>query len=81
MTTLCEGRLLRFHGKSLLVRIIKSSLMATPMTERKASPTRCASPQPVAQDLLRRPHRWGIEYLPWWWQLVMQINGIWINGI
>ena len=22
---------------------------------------------PVARDLLRRPNRRGIEYIPWWW--------------
>jgi hypothetical protein len=27
----------------------------------------------VAQDLLRRPNRRGIEYLPWWWSPLMRL--------
>jgi hypothetical protein len=76
LATLCEGLLLRCRGKPFSVRIIKASLMATPMTEVKAPPALCASSESVEQDLLRRPNRWGIEYLPWWWQAVMQIKGI-----
>ncbi len=65
--------LLRCHGKPFAVRIIKAGFMATPMTVGKAPPALCASPKSVAQDLLRRPNKRGIEYLPWWWSPLMQL--------
>jgi decaprenylphospho-beta-D-erythro-pentofuranosid-2-ulose 2-reductase len=71
LTALCEGLLLRCHGKPFAVRIIKAGFMATPMTVGKAPPILCASPASVARDLLRRPNRRGIEYLPWWWSPLM----------
>ncbi len=69
----CEGVLLRCHGKPFAVRIIKAGFMATPMTVGKAPPALCASPESVARDLLRRPNRRGIEYLPWWWAPLMRL--------
>lgn len=73
LTALCEGVLLRCHGKPFAVRIIKAGFMATPMTVGKAPPALCASPEAVARDLLRRPNRRGIEYLPWWWSPLMRL--------
>ena len=73
LTALCEGLLLRCHAKPFAVRIIKAGFMATPMTVGKAPPALCASPESVAQDLLRRPNRRGIEYLPWWWSPLMRL--------
>ena len=73
LTALCEGVLLRCHGKPFAVRIIKAGFMATPMTVGKAPPALCASPESVARDLLRRPNTRGIEYLPWWWAALMQL--------
>ncbi len=71
LTAFCEGLLLRCHGKPFAVRIIKAGFMATPMTVGKAPAVLCASPESVARDLLRRPNRRGIEYLPWWWSPLM----------
>ncbi len=73
LTALCEGLLLRCQGKPFAVRIIKAGFMATPMTVGKAPPALCASPESVARDLLRRPNRRGIEYLPWWWSPLMRL--------
>ena len=73
LTALCEGLLLRCHGQPFAVRIIKAGFMATPMTVGKAPPALCASPESVARDLLRRPNKRGIEYLPWWWAALMQL--------
>jgi len=73
LTALCEGLLLRSHGKPFAVRIIKAGFMATPMTVGKAPPALCASPESVARVLLRRPNRRGIEYLPWWWSPLMRL--------
>jgi decaprenylphospho-beta-D-erythro-pentofuranosid-2-ulose 2-reductase len=71
LTVLCEGLLLRCHGKPFAVRIIKAGFMATPMTVGKAPPALCANSESVARDLLRRPNKRGIEYLPGWWSPLM----------
>ena len=55
----------------LAVRVLKAGFMATPMTVGKAPPALCAAPARVARDLLRRPNRRGIHYIPWWWSLLM----------
>lgn len=73
LTALCEGVLLRCHSKPFAVRIIKAGFVSTPMTVGKAPAALCASPEAVAQILLRRPNRRGIEYLPWWWSPLMQL--------
>lgn len=73
LTLLCEGLLLRCQGRPFAVRIIKAGFMATPMTAGKAPARLCASPRSVARDLLRRPDRRGIEYLPWWWLPLMRL--------
>lgn len=73
LTALCEGLLLRCNGKPFAVRIIKAGFMATPMSFGQAPPALCASPESVARDLLRRPNRRGIEYLPWWWSPLMRL--------
>lgn len=73
LTALCEGLLLRCYGKPFAVRIIKAGFMATPMTVGKAPQALCASPGSIARDLLRRPNRRGIEYLPWWWSPLMRL--------
>jgi decaprenylphospho-beta-D-erythro-pentofuranosid-2-ulose 2-reductase len=71
LTTYREGLLLRCHGKPFAVRVLKAGFMATPMTVGKAPPALCAAPASVARDLLRRPNRRGIEYIPWWWSPLM----------
>lgn len=73
LTTFCEGLLLRCQGQPFCVRILKAGFMATPMTLGKAPPLLCASPESVARDLLRRPDRRGIEYIPWWWAPLMRL--------
>jgi short-subunit dehydrogenase len=73
LTRFCEGLLLRCHGTPFAVRIFKAGFMATPMTVGKAPPLLCAQPDQIARDLLRRPHRRGIEYIPWWWAPLMML--------
>jgi decaprenylphospho-beta-D-erythro-pentofuranosid-2-ulose 2-reductase len=71
LTTFCEGLLLRCHGKPFAVRVLTAGFMATPMALGKAPPILCAAPAQVARDLLRRPDRRGIHYIPWWWSPLM----------
>ena len=72
LTTFCEGILLRCQNKPFSIRIIKAGYIDTPMA--KSAPSfLCVSPEKVAEYLMRRPHKRGIEYLPWWWIIVMFI--------
>jgi len=71
LTAFCGALFLRCNGQPFAVRIIKAGFMATPMTVGKAPPALCSSPESVARDLLRRPNKRGIEYLPWWWSPLM----------
>jgi short-subunit dehydrogenase len=73
LTTFCEGLMLSCHGQPFAIRILKAGFMATPMTIGKAPPALCASPESVARDLLRRPDRRGIEYIPWFWGPIMAL--------
>ena len=52
---------------------IKVGFISTPMTIGKVPQALCASPESIARDLLRRPNRRGIEYLPWWWSVLMRL--------
>lgn len=74
LTALCEGLHLRCHGKPFAVRILKAGYITSPMTVGRAPAVLCASPADVARDLLRRPQRRGIEYLPWWWSPLMRLT-------
>jgi len=69
----CEGLLLRCHGTPFAVRILKAGFIASPMTDGKAPPALCASPEQIARDLLRKPFRRGIETIPWWWRPLMAV--------
>ena len=71
LTTYCQGLLSRCHKKPFKIRIIKAGFMSTPMTIGKAPRSLCISPHMVAKLLLRSPNKRGVEYLPWWWQIVM----------
>ncbi len=75
LTVFCEGLLLRCHGKPFAVRVLKAGFMATPMTEGKAPPALCASPEAIALALIADPDRRGITYLPiWWWGIMALVK-------
>lgn len=72
LTIFCEGLLLRCIDMPFNVRIIKAGLIKTIMA--KDSPEiLCSSKKYLAQSLLKKPLRRGIEYFPWWWFFIMKI--------
>ena len=71
LTTFCEGLFLRCQDKPFSIRIIKAGFIQSPMTQDKAPKILCIDAKSVAKILLRNPNRRGIEYLPWWWILIM----------
>ncbi len=73
LTTLCEGLFLRCERKPFAIRIIKAGYIDSPMTQGKVPKFICANTKDIAKSLLRRPDRRGIEYIPWWWNLIMSI--------
>ena len=81
LTTFCEGLFLRCEGKPFAVRIIKAGYITSPMTKNKAPKFLCSNPISVAKTLLKKPNRRGIEYLPWWWNLIMLIVKIMPSSI
>ena len=70
LSIFCEGLLLRCEKKPFSVRIIKSGFISTRMA-LGAPPFLCISPHKVADYLMRNPQKRGIEYLPWWWSIIM----------
>ncbi len=70
LSIFCEGLLLRCVNKPFSVRIIKAGYITSPMTDA-APKFLCTSPNRVASILLKNPYKRGIEYLPWWWNLIM----------
>ncbi len=72
LSVFCEGLFLRCFNKPFSVRIIKAGYISTPMATG-APKILCTNPNKVASILLKKPHKRGIEYLPWWWNLIMII--------
>ena len=70
LSVFCEGLLLRCVNKPFSVRIIKAGYISSPMTAG-APRFLCTSPTKVASILMKDPYKRGIEYLPWWWNLIM----------
>ncbi len=66
-----EGLISRCFKKKFSVRVIKAGYIDTPMTLGKAPKILCISTTKVAKMLLRRPFKRGIEYMPWFWNLIM----------
>tara|TARA_Y100001933_G_scaffold247712_1_gene280847 strand:+ start:79 stop:825 length:747 start_codon:yes stop_codon:yes gene_type:complete len=73
LTIFCEGLFHRLHKKPFKIRIIKAGLIYTSMTIGKAPKILCARKQYIAKILINKPYKEGIEYLPFWWFLVMKI--------
>jgi len=73
LTTYCEGLELYCKNKPLRVRVIKAGFIDTPMTKGRVPNLLCLSPSKVARILLKNPNKRGLEYLPWWWKLIMMI--------
>jgi len=76
LTTFCEGVLHKCHNKPFIIRIIKAGFIDTSMSINVAPKILFVSTRYVANSLLRRPYKKGIEYLPWWWSLIMKIIAI-----
>ena len=72
LNTYCEGLLLSCQKKPFSIRIIKAGFMKTPMA-LKAPSFISISTKIVADYLMRKPEKRGIEYLPWWWSIIMFI--------
>lgn len=72
LTCFCQGLLLRSYNKPFTVRIFKTGFVKTRMTIGKAPSALCMNPSSLAKVILRSPNKRGIEYLPWWWNLIMK---------
>ena len=73
LTIFSEGLQLSCHNLPFRIRIIKAGYIDSPMTRGKVPNFLCLKPSKLAKILLRRPNKKGIEYLPWWWGIIMII--------
>ena len=76
LTIFCEGLHNTLQKKPFKIRIIKAGLIYTSTTIKKAPKILCASKKYIAKKLINKPDREGIEYLPFWWLIVMKIISI-----
>jgi len=76
LTIFCEGLLNRLHKKPFKIRIIKAGFVYTSMSINKAPKILYVSKKYFAKTLINKPYKEGIEYLPFWWVLVMKIISI-----
>ena len=73
LNTFCEGLILKTHNKPFSIRLIKAGIIDTPMSKGIGPNLLKVSPKYIAKVLLKNPNKKGIEYLPWWWSLIMMI--------
>ena len=73
LTIFCEGLLMKCHKAPFKIRVIKAGYINTKTSKGIAPQILCISPEKLAAILLKKPGRQGIEYLPWWWGLIMFI--------
>ena len=73
LTTYAQVLYLRCTNNPFAIRIFKAGFINTRMTIGKAPKFLCMNPKKLAKVILRNPDRRGIEYLPWWWSLIMKI--------
>jgi len=76
LTIFCEGLHNNLNKKPFKIRIIKAGLIYTSTTIKKSPKILCASKKYIAKKLINNPEREGIEYLPFWWLIVMKIISI-----
>ncbi len=73
LTIFCQGLFYRTYKKPFLIRIFKAGYLATPETLSKTSKKLCLDTGFLAKKILDSPNKEGIEYIPWWWFLVMKL--------
>lgn len=81
LTTFSQGLFYRTYKKPFKIRIFKAGYLATPQTLSMTSKKLCLSTTQLAKKILDSPNKEGIEYLPWWWFIVMKILSIMPSAI
>ena len=76
LTTYCEGIFHRCLDKPFKVRIIKAGIIKTSMSKEISPKILGASKKYLAKTLIKNPLKDGIEYLPWFWFVIMKIADI-----
>ena len=73
LSCFCQGLFLKAYKKPFAVRIFKAGYISTRMTIGKAPKYLCMNTKDLAKLVLKNPNRRGVEYIPWWWSLIMKI--------
>ncbi len=73
LTIYCEGLSNLCSGKPFSIRILKAGLIDTKMSRGTSPKFLFTSPNQIAKYLLKNPFKNGIEYIPFWWHIVILI--------
>ena len=72
LSILCQGIFYRCQNKPFKVRIIKAGLIDTKMSKGMGPKILYTSKKYLTNSLLNNMNKEGIEYLPWWWFVIMK---------
>tara|TARA_B100000242_G_C43037616_1_gene483839 strand:+ start:520 stop:1233 length:714 start_codon:yes stop_codon:yes gene_type:complete len=73
LTIYCEGLAQICSDKPFSVRILKAGLIKTQMSRNTGPPFLFTSKKKIVEILLKNPYKNGVEYIPYWWSLIMTI--------
>ena len=76
LTIFSQGLYLKSRKKLFSIRIFKAGYVLTRMTDINAPRFFCIKPSMLAKIILKNPDKQGIEYLPWWWFIIIKILSI-----
>ena len=73
LTIYCEGLAQICSDKPFSVRILKAGLIKTQMSRNTGPSFLFTSKKKIVEILLKNPYKNGVEYIPYWWNLIMTI--------
>ncbi len=73
LTTYCEGLANKHHRDPFSVRILKAGLIKTSMSKGSGPDFLFTDKRKIVSKLIRNPYKNGVEYVPYWWRIIMLI--------
>ena len=73
LTIYCEGLANLYQKSPFKIRIIKAGLIKTSMSKGTFPDFLFTDKRKIVRKLLRNPYKNGIEYMPYWWKIIMLI--------
>ncbi len=72
LTIFCEGLLLNYSKFPKKIRIIKAGIIHTRMSKHLPNNFLKTNKSKFAKILVNSPNKTGIEYCPWWWDIIIK---------